>query len=177
MRFQNQRQRKRTGNASLCILCVGMLLTSSICACNHQAVDVTAPTSPAANQWIRFPPNPPFFGTPLDRSQWKLVPKAQQSAAEPVLQTASWVHLTEAQAQQLTGTAGSAVGKTMPYLLRAVGSPVGTSGFEIEVGAHGDVLVTGGALSHHAVPIERRAIVAWLGKPPHAVYVSFSVAE
>jgi len=136
---------------------------------------MTAPTSAAANQWFR--PSPAFNGKPLDESQWKLVPKTEQSAAEPMLQTASWVRLTDAQAQQLTETGGSAVGKTTPYLLRAIGSPVGTSGFGIEVGINGDVLVYGGALSHHAVPIERRAIVAWLSKPPHEVYVSFGVAE
>ena len=136
---------------------------------------MTAPTSPAAKQWFR--PSPPFDGKPLDQSQWKLVPKTEQSAAEPTLETASWVRLTEAQAQQLTETGESAVGKTTPYLLRAIGSPVGTSGFRIEVAANGDVLVYGGAVSHHAVPIERRAIVAWLSKPPHEVYVSFGVAE
>jgi len=175
MRFQNQRQRRRTGNAGLSILCVAMLLTLSMCASDHRAVDMTAPTSPAANQWFR--PSPAPNGKPLDQSHWKLVPKTEESAAEPMLQTASWVRLTEAQAQQLTETSGSAVGKATPYLLRAIGSPVGTSGFEIEVGTNGDVLVYGGALSRHAVPIERRAIVAWLSQQPHEVYVSFSVAE
>jgi hypothetical protein len=94
-----------------------------------------------------------------------------------MLQTAPFVGLTESQAFELAGEF-SPQGKTAkPFLIRAVGSHMGTSGFEICVEKNGDVTVIGGALSHHDVPPERRPIVVWLDQPPRRLYISFDVAE
>src|SRR5215510_7732126 len=167
---------KRTSAAHTALtLCFG-LCALLVRGCSHQAIDMTAPTSPAANQWLRLAP--PFDDRSLKQPQWKLVLKPQQPVAERMLLTVAWVRLTGTQAGELTGGPhGDAAGDTVPYLLRAVGSPVGTSGFHVEVRPDGDVLVEGGARNHYALPIERRAIVAWLNHPPREVYVSFSVAE
>jgi hypothetical protein len=158
------------------MLCAGLFLSAWMPAgCNHAAIDMNAATSPAAYEWLRRSPNP-FDGKPLD--QWKLVPNTKQPVAESMLQTVSWVRLTEPQANELVGVSSpSSTSKTAPYLLRAVGSPARTNEFIVETQSNGDVWVESGARSHHALPIERRAVVVWLDHPPHEVYISFSVAE
>lgn len=66
-----------------------------------------------------------------------------------------------------------------PYLIRGVGD--GREKFPLEVfvdsKGDGDVWVGGGANSPCNVPMERRAVVAWLQKPPKGVYVSFVVGR
>jgi len=98
--------------------------------------------------------------------------------AESMLQSAPFVPLTEKQAIELAGDFSSSdSAKFKPFLIRAVGFRVGTSGFEIHVQKNGDVTVIGGALSHHNLVPERRAIVVWLDQPPHELYLWSSVAE
>src|SRR5262245_14290657 len=144
---------KRTSPAHTArTLCFG-LCALLVRGCSHQAIDMKAPTSPPANQWLRLAP--PFYDTSLKQPQWKLVLKPQPTLAEQRLLTGAWVHPTQTQAGELTGGPDrAAASDTVPYLLRAVGSPSGTSGFYVEVRPDGDVLVEGGARSHYALPIE-----------------------
>jgi hypothetical protein len=94
-----------------------------------------------------------------------------------MLQAPSAVPLTDSQALELAGESPIRLkANTRPFLIRAVGSHVGTSGFEIYTNKNGDVAVIGEALSHHDIPPERRPIVVWLETPPHEIYLWFSVA-
>jgi hypothetical protein len=162
----------------LSIYCFVLLSAFMPIGCSQDAVNMAAPTSKPATEWIHLYPRPAFEGTPLDQSRWRVVPRTKQASAESMLQAVSNVSITDAQARDLTNPIGLAPRvKRSPYLLRAVGALAGTNGFEVEVNSNGDVWVACGALSHHAVAIERRAIVAWLERPPKEVFVSFSVAE
>jgi len=114
----------------------------------------------------------------LDKSRWRPVSDFKEPMAESLLEKALFIRLTQAQTVELAGEFSlPEMGTLKPFLIRAVGSHIGTAGFEIRVGKNGDVMVAGGALSHHDVPPERRTIVVWLDQPPHNLYISFGVAE
>ncbi len=135
--------------------------------------------SRAAREWLRFAPANSFDQEDtLDNSRWRTVLDSNESVAESMLQAVSSVPLTKKQAIELAGefSLGTTT-KAKPFLVRAVGSHVGTSGFEIHTNKNGDVTVIGGALSHHDIPPERRPIVVWLDQPPRELYLWFSVAE
>jgi hypothetical protein len=144
----------------------------------HSSVDaVTAEKARKAREWIRFNPSIEW-GDTLDRSRWRVVLDSKELAAEAMLQTPSAVPLTDSQALELIGESPTREkANTRPFLIRAIGSHVGTSGFEIHANKNGDVTVKWGALSHHDIPPERRPIVVWLETPPHEIYLWFSVAE
>jgi len=102
---------------------------------------------------------------------------SQEYVAESMLESAPFVYLTVKQAIQLAGEFSSPFANAKPFLIRAVGSHVGTAGFEIHTRKNGDVIAIGGALSHYDVPPERRPVVVWLDQPPHELDLWFSVAE
>jgi hypothetical protein len=111
---------------------------------------------------------------PLDRSQWEFVAASNELEAEVLLRTTAAVALSDDQIAKL-GPAKHPTG--LPFLVRAIGSPWGTSGLDLYTNSRGELWVAGGALSHRTVPIERRAIVVWLARAPAKVYVTFGVAE
>jgi hypothetical protein len=160
------------------VYCASLFLGAwaTIAYSQHESIDMSAPSSRAAMEWLRACPDPPFGGKFLDRSQWSLVPKSKHPEAESMLQAVSWVPLTNAQAGKLANVTLRS-GTTTPYLLRAVGSPVGSFGFGVGLRPNGEVLVEGAALARRPVPVDRRAIIVWLHHPPRELYVYFSSAE
>lgn len=156
---------------------LGLTLCSAF-GCNRPAIDTTSSTSKAAESWIRLGPNPPSRGILLDSSRLRVVAGLNEATALSLLEVKPWTQLTDAEAGQLLSfPALRSFDGSKPYLLRAIGSPAARTGFEVELETKGEVWVSGHVLSHHAVPIQRRAIVAWLDQPPRELYVSFSVAE
>ncbi len=152
------------------------ILVSLTVGC-HSFVDaVTAEKTRKAREWIRINPSIEW-GDPLDKSRWRVVLDPKESVAEAMLQNTSVVSLTDTQALELAGEPPiRAKTNTRPFLIRAVGSHYGGSGFEIHTNKNGDVTVIGEVLSHHHIPPERRPIVVWLEDPPHEIYLWFSVA-
>jgi hypothetical protein len=152
------------------------ILVSLTVGC-HSSVDaVTAEKARKAREWMRFNPSVEW-GDTLDESRWRVVLDSKESGAEAMLQAASAVPLTDGQALELVGEPPMRPNtNTRPFLIRAVGSHFGTSGFEIHTNKNGDLTAIGEALSHHDIPPERRPIVIWLENPPHEIYLWFSVA-
>ena len=167
------------GNLQSCERRIGatFLLVSLVVGC-HESVDaVTAEKARKAREWIRFNPSIEWGDTLAD-SRWRIVLDSKESVAEAMLQVQTAVPLTDNQVLELAGEPPMRPKtNTRPFLIRAVGSHVGTAGFEIQANRNGDITVIGGALSHHDVPPERRPIVVWLETPPHEIYLWFSVAE
>ena len=129
-----------------------------------------------AREWIREPPSLEW-GIGLDNSQWRVVLDSKELTAEELLQTTSAVPLTDKVALELAGQpAVRPKANTKPFLVRAVGSHVGTAGFEIYTNKNKDVTVIGGALGHFPISPERRPIVVWLEAAPREVYLWFTVA-
>jgi len=117
-------------------------------------------------------------GKELDHTRWRSVLDSKETLARTMLQTDPFISLTEKQAFDLAGKfPPSIMQRFQPFLIRAVSSHIGTAGFEIYLLKNGDLVVIGGALSHHDVPPERRPIVVWLARAPHELCVEFSVAE
>jgi len=163
---------------SVRICCIGLFLGAwtAVASSQQGAIDMSAPSSRAAREWLRACPDPPFGGKLLDGSQWKLVPKSKQPGADSMLHKVSWVRLTNAQAGELVNLSPALTSKNkdaVPYLLRAVG----IDGFGIGVRPNGDVMVQGAALTRRPVAVERRAIIAWLQHAPREVYVVFYAYE
>jgi hypothetical protein len=155
------------------IICAAFLVAAFTVGC-HPSVD--AVRAEKAREWIRHAPSLEW-GDSLDSSQWRVVLDSRESAAEVLLQTTSVVPLTDKEAAELAGEpAIRPRTNTRPFLIRAVGSHVGTAGFEIYTNKNSDVTVIGGALSHHDIPPERRPVVVWLENPPHEIYLWFAVA-
>ena len=131
-----------------------------------------------AREWIHMWPGDSInWGDAIDDSRWRTILDAKESVAEAMLQATSAVALTKKQALELAGDCSRVTTSVKPFLIRAVGSRVGTAGFEIYTKKNGDITVIGGALSHHDIPPERRPIVVWLDQPPREVYLWFDVAE
>jgi hypothetical protein len=147
--------------------------------CGSPYNSVSAEKSRAAREWIRSAPtNLEGWGDALDRSRWRTVLDSKESVAESMLQAAPSVPLTAKQASELAGEFSlPATTNAKPFLIRAVGSHIGTFGFEIFTHKNGDMTVEGSALSHFDVPPERRPIVVWLDRPPHELYIWFGFAE
>jgi hypothetical protein len=100
------------------------------------------------------------------------------SRAASLLRDLSFLPLTEGQATQLTEDSVRPKGMLgKPYLLRGVGPATRKFPQEVYVRANGDIWVGGGANSRCPIPMERRAVIAWLDSPPHEVYVTFVVAK
>jgi hypothetical protein len=155
-----------------------LILALFAVSCRPTVDPVTAEKTRKAREWIRFWPGHSIdWGDTLDNSRWRAVLDGKESVAETMLQATSAVALTEKQAFELAGDFSRSTTNAKPFLIRAVGSHVGTAGFEIHSKKNGDITVIGGALSHHDIPPERRPIVVWLDQPPHDVYLWFSVAE
>jgi hypothetical protein len=151
-------------------------LLVSLVGCHSSVDSVTAEKARKAREWVRFNPSIEW-GDTLDESRWRVVLDSEEPVAEVMLQAPSAVPLTDSQALELAGESPIRPKvNTRPFLIRAVGSHVGTSGFEIHTNKNGDVIVIGEALSHHDIPPERRPIVVWLETPPHEIYLWFSVA-
>jgi hypothetical protein len=113
-----------------------------------------------------------------DFSRWRSVKDSELPRAESLLRDSAFLPLTEAQAIDLTSESTQSktiIGK--PYLLRGVGSADRKFPQEVYVRLNGDVWVGGGANSRCPVPMERRAVIAWLDSPPREVYITFVVAK
>jgi hypothetical protein len=155
------------------IICVAFLFVVWTIGC-HPSVD--AASAKKAREWIRQAPSPEW-GDSLDRSRWRVVLDSKELTAEELLQTTSAVPLTDKLALELTGQPPIRPRtNTKPFLIRAVGSHVGTAGFEIYTNANNDVTVIGAALSHFPISPERRPIVVWMETPPREIYLWFTVA-
>jgi hypothetical protein len=152
-------------------------LASPTTAIPEQPSQTVAEESRKANKWISNPPanSKAWAADALGNSRWRIVPDSKDPLAESMLQTSPFVGLTESKAFELAGEFSPQGKIAKPFLIRAVGSQMGTSGFEIYVEKNGDVTVIGGALSHHDVPSERRPIVVWLDQPLRRLYISFEV--
>jgi hypothetical protein len=108
----------------------------------------------------------------------KAIPESKMSNAESLLERAVFVPLTDTDVAKLTAepvTASNAIAK--PYLLRAVGATNGRLPLQVFSRANGDVWVGGEAISRCTVPIQRRAVIAWLKQSPQDVYVTFATAR
>ena len=104
----------------------------------HSSLDaITAEKARKAREWIHFNPSIEW-GDALDKSRWRVVLDSKELAAEAMLQNPSAVPLTDSQALELIGE--SPIGEkasTRPFLIRAIGSNVGTSGFEVHANKNG----------------------------------------
>jgi hypothetical protein len=165
----NKNEQSRNG-----IICAAFLVVALTVGCHPS---VSAVSAEKAREWIRDAPSLEW-GDSLDSSQWRVVVDSKESAAEALLQTTSAVPLTDKEALELAGEPPIRPRtNTRPFLIRAVGSHVGTAGFEIYTNKNNDVTVIGAALSHFSISPERRPMVVWLQMPPHEIYLWFTVAE
>lgn len=100
------------------------------------------------------------------------------SQAELLLRDVAFVQLTEAQALDLIGEPfdESRTHEAL-YLLRGVNASPTRFRQQVFLRANGDVWVGGGANSRCQVPMEKRAVVVSLDRPPHDVYVTFVVGK
>jgi hypothetical protein len=160
-----------------------LFLATTLTACCRSFSDEETRRDRAARQWIH--PYPGQYRWD-EMHEWKTVDNSRLSLAEGLVRGATYVHLTEKQAGDLLGQAArpkieakAPYRSTEPYLMRGVGD--GRERFPLELSVdskgNGDVWVGGGANSTCAVPMERRAVVAWLEKPPSNVYVTFVVGR
>ena len=135
----------------------------------------TAKRDKAAHEWLRF-----WTGTYdwVETSQWRSVSEAKMSQAELLLRDTSSLALTEGQAIDLSGAAFQAAKlHDTPYLLRGINALPVRFPQEVFFRANGDVWVGGEATSQCPVPMQRQAVIAWLDRAPHDVYVTFSVGK
>jgi hypothetical protein len=131
----------------------------------------------AARQWLHAWTEKYTWNQIFD---WKVVDNSRFSSTEGLLRDSAFVQLSRKQVSVLLGedfqakTAGSS-----PYLLRGVGDGREKFPLELYVSTRGDagVWVGGGANNPCDVPMERRAVVAWLEKPRSAVFVTFVVGR
>jgi hypothetical protein len=114
----------------------------------------------------------------VEISQWKAVTDSRMSKAESLLAGTGFLQLTKAQANDLVEEAiqPQSVSGAL-YLLRGVDAVRGKYPQEVFVRSNGEVWVGGEAISQCPVPMERRAVVAWLEQPPREVYITFSVGK
>ena len=159
------------------LLPTGAIALGLLCGCLSRGVLVSAEKRQLAEQWRRYEPTVDW-GAALEASRWRVVLDANEPVAETMLKTVPFTSLTEQQANQLAGIFPSSLAKSAkPFLVRCVGSHVGTAGFEVSVRKNVDVIAVGVALSHFDIPAEPRPLVVWLDRPPHELYTWFSVAE
>jgi hypothetical protein len=110
-------------------------------------------------------------------TSWSSVAQSKLTTAETELQTKAWASLTSEKARELVGESSASMDGRTPYLLRAVGDAGGKWPLEVYIRPNGEVWTGGGANSDCAVPMKRRAVVAWLQRPPSQVYVTFVVGR
>ena len=111
---------------------------------------------------------------------WKVVSNSRFPLAEGLLRDSAFVPLSRKQVNELLGYDFQVeVPGNSPYLLRGVGDGREKFPLELYVSARGDsgVWVGGGANNPCDVPMERRAVVVWLEKPPSSIYVTFVVGR
>ena len=101
--------------------------------------------------------------------------ESRMPQAESLLQNTGFRELTEAQAEDFVRAPAPQHGN--PYLLRGVGAVNRKFPLEVFIRQNGDVWVGGEAISRCVVPLERRAVVAWLPQAPHEAYVTFTVGR
>jgi hypothetical protein len=89
---------------------------------------VSAEKRQIAKYWMRVEPNLDW-GDVLERSRWHAVLDSKESLADSMLKTTAFVSLTERKKDD------------KPFLVRAVGSHVGTAGFEVHVRKNGDFII------------------------------------
>lgn len=157
------------------VLC--MLVPYVAIGCCKRETAETATRSEAARAWLRDWPAK-YDWTEI--SNWQNVTDTRMPQAELLLRDKGFLQLTEAQASDLIGSAVSfqkpARGAD-PYLLRGVGAVNGRFPLMVFIRQNGDVWVGGEAISKCPVPIERRAVVAWLPQPPREAYATFIVGK
>ena len=160
-----------------------LFLATMLAACCGSLSDEEARRDQAARQWIHPWPGQYRWN---EIHEWKTVDNSRLNLADGLLHDAMYVHLTEKQVGDLLGqTARPKIEASPPYrlpepyLVRGVGD--GREKFPLELSVdskgNGDVWVGGGANGTCGVPMERRAVVAWLEKPPSNVYVTFVVGR
>jgi len=160
-----------------------LFFVTILAACCGAFSNEEARRDQAARQWIH--PWPGHYRWD-EIHEWKTVDNSRLNLAEGLLHGATYVHLTEKQVDDLLGqTARPKIEERAPYrlpepyLVRGVGD--GREKFPLELSVdsegNGDLWVGGGANNPCDVPMERRAVVAWLEKPPSSVYVTFVVGR
>ncbi len=135
----------------------------------------TAKRNDSAREWLRYwQSNYDWEET----SHWKSVQQSKMRQADVLLHDVTFVRLTEAQALELAGEfIQHSNSRGAIYLLRGVNAAPARFPQQVFVRVSGDVWVGGGANSRCPVPMERRAVVVWLDRPPHEVYVTFVVGK
>lgn len=155
--------------------CITAVLLLALWGCCPSFDSATRQADGAARKWLRG------YSGSFDWAlitQWKNVPDGNVANAERLLEEVAALRLTEREAHDLVGDFMPAEeGRGSPYLLRAVGDARGKFPVEVSVRRNGDVWVGGGANSRCPVAMRRRAVVAWLDKPPAEVYLTFVVAR
>ena len=106
---------------------------------------------------------------------WKYVNATNMSEAESLLRGTPSTAITQKLARHLIGEESLPEWNGTTYLFRAVGDSRSKLPNQLFVRQNGDVWIGGQANSKCPVPRYRRALVAWLNKPPTNIYVTFNV--
>ena len=170
------------GRQSTCFA-LSLFLALILCGCCHVSYSAeTKKNDEAARGWLRR------WSGEYDWTEIKSlvsVPDSKIPEAEILLRDRGSVHITQEQARELSGDSEfPPTARGEAYLLRAVGDgrsdQVKLSTFQrfaVFLRPNGDVWVSSGANSRCRVPMRRRAIVAWLQKPPNEAYATFVVGR
>ncbi len=153
---------------------VSLFLSGSGCC---KTVDAeTAKRNDAAREWLRDWPGK--YDWVEEKLRWRNVAEAKMPQAELLLRETGVVQMTAAQAIDLIDqSVQPAVPRGTPHLLRAVGAVHGKFPLDLFMRPNGDVWVGGEAISRCSVPMQRRAVVAWLDNMPRQAYVTFVVGK
>jgi hypothetical protein len=148
---------------SLILICLALVESS---CCRSFSLE-TKRKDEAAQKWLHAWSGH-YDWKPLP--EWRSVPESKMPQAELLLRDAAVVGLTKAQALDLLSESSQAsTGLGVPYLLRAVGPIEGRLPLEVLIRHNGDIWVGGEAIGRCRVPIERRAVLAWLDRTPSEV--------
>lgn len=112
----------------------------------------------------------------LDDGFVRPVSPERQPGARKRLEAASFVELSREDAKALAAPPAGDVSGRRPFLVRGVVLNEGTGGFWV-TRKGGRMSVHHGCLGRRPVPMERRAVVVYLERPPDEVYVTCSMDE
>ena len=156
-------------------ICTLLVIVFSCCGCCTRFDSATEKQNNAAQEWIhRWKDS----GAWEQIFQWTEIKDSSMAQAETLLREKSFVSLTDSQTAAVVKALPDKISPgRLPFLLRAVGTVDGKFPLELYSRPNGEVWVGGGANSRCPVPMRRRAVVAWLDKPPQEVYVTFVVGK
>ncbi len=117
-----------------------------------------------------------FYEHPLSREAFAAVAESEQERAQARLKESAFVEIAEAEAREWAGAALPIQAEKRFFLVRGLFYNRDTGEFALYRRA-GKLLVHHTSLGHGIFPMQRRALVVQLDRPPREVYVSCDINE